>query len=90
MPEDFSTLKTAIRDWTDVDVAQYSLAVALGLMSPTTPFQTDAKHVFWTDNPTGTMLHLILEDLVKFGVLESRLGSDLQYRWNVAFKGSWE
>ena len=43
----FETLKAALSDWTDADVAGYSMAVALGLIDrDRSPFATKAKHVF--------------------------------------------
>ena len=60
------TLKTALREWTDVDVAQYALAGVLGLIVPDkSPFATKAKHVFWTDNPVGNALYEWLQLLVE-------------------------
>jgi hypothetical protein len=85
------TLRGALQDWTDVDLAEYYTAVALGLIDPErSPFQTQAKHVFWTDNPVGNALHQLLETLVSLSVLERRDEPDLQYRWNAQYRGSWE
>jgi hypothetical protein len=53
-------------------------------------FQTRAKHVFWSGHPTGDMLQGILEQRVAAGALESRDEPDKQYRWNGAFRESWE
>jgi hypothetical protein len=36
------------------------------------------------------MLGHILEELVQEGILEKRDEPDYQYRWNPAFRGSWE
>jgi hypothetical protein len=86
-----NTLKEALSDWRDFDSAESALAISLGLMTPETNFQTDAKHVFWSDNPTGNMLSEFLTRLVQIGVLEYReTENDNEYRWNPAFKGSWE
>jgi hypothetical protein len=57
-------------------------------MTSDTPFATRAKHVFWSNNPLGNALHAILDRLVEIEALE--LNDDVQYRWNSAFKGSWE
>jgi hypothetical protein len=84
------TLKEALQDWTDIDIAGYHLAQCLGLMAPNVNFQVRAKHVFWSDNLVGNMLGHILEELVQEGILEKRDEPDYQYRWNPAFRGSWE
>ncbi|HZF54818.1 MAG TPA: hypothetical protein VE093_39485 [Polyangiaceae bacterium] len=85
------TLKETLREWTDVDVAQYSVAAVLGLIDPAiSPFATRAKHVFWTDNPVGNVLYELLQTLVSLGVLERREDPDIQYRWNAAYRGTWE
>jgi hypothetical protein len=85
------TLKTALEEWTDCDWAGYCTAVALGLIDPErSPFQTKAKHLFWTDNAVGNTLHQFLEALVSLGVLERRDEPSLQFRWNREFRGTWE
>ena len=84
------TLKEKLTDWTDTDVAEYHLAIALGLMTEATSFQTDAKHVFWTNNPVGTMIHAMVELLAKEGILQVHPDDDLCFRWNQDFRGSWE
>ena len=86
MPE--QTLKERLADWTDWDGAQYELAICLGLMASNTSFATRAKHVFWSNNPVGNALHAMLDELVSIQALE--VNGDMQYRWNTAFKGSWE
>ncbi len=77
-----------LKDWNDFDGAAYVLARALGIMDETVVFQTDAKHVFWSNNPLGNALNEMLEQLVVAGVLEKR--DDHQYRWDKSFKGSWQ
>jgi hypothetical protein len=85
------TLRKALEDWTDWDGAAYELGCALSLIDPArSPYQTRAKHVFWTDHPVGNALHEMLGMLVELGVLERRDEPDDQYRWNPTFKGSWE
>jgi hypothetical protein len=86
-----TTLRAALADWVDIDVACYSLVVALGLIDPeTSPLPTKAKHVFWTDHPVGNFLSDILERLTSLGVVERRDEPDIQFRWNAAYRGSWE
>ncbi len=83
-------LPDALADWTDWDVAEYELARALGLLHEGVRFQVEAKHVFWSNNPIGTMLHETLQRLVEIDVLDHRAEPDDQYRWNPDFRGSWE
>ncbi len=85
------TLRVALQEWTDWDAAAYSVGVALGILNPeTSPFSTKAKQVFWSANAVGAGLHDILQSLVSLGVLLRRGEPDDQYRWNPAFRGSWE
>jgi hypothetical protein len=85
------TLKSALQDWTDWDAAGYSTAVALGIIDPErSPFQTKAKHVFWSNNAVGNALCQFLEVLVSLGILERRDEPDIQYRWNGEYCGTWE
>ncbi len=85
-----SPLREELSDWHDWDVVAFLLARCLGLMGPDVAFATDAKHVFWTDNTIGNMLHNMLNELVAAGVLDGRDEPDYQYRWNSSFRGSWE
>jgi hypothetical protein len=91
MATDLRTLRSAIQEWTDVDLAQYSLALALGMIVPDrSPFATKAKHLFWTNNPVGSALYEVLETLTRIGVIERRDEPDIQYRWNASYRGSWD
>ncbi len=82
--------KQRLSVWTDIDWAAYELAASLGLMEESSAFDfRNAKHVFWTRNPIGDLLFRMLDDLVEVGVLEKSEDGD-QYRWNSAFKGTWE
>lgn len=83
-------LKIQLNEWVDWDVAAYNLAQSLGIVDGMVNFATDAKHVFWSDNPLGNTLQGILKELVFCQVLERRDEPDVQYRWNPTFKGSWE
>jgi hypothetical protein len=86
-----ASLRAALEEWTDWDVAGYSMAVALGLIDPDrSPFPTKAKHVFWSNHPVGTALHEFLDTLAGLGVLERRDDPDIQYRWNRDYSGTWE
>ena len=64
------TLKEKLNDWTDLDVAQYELSLVLGIFTPEQSFQSELKHVFWSNNPTGNMLYNMILDLVERGYLE--------------------
>jgi hypothetical protein len=82
------TLRDQLTDWVDVDVAEYHLACALGLITPDVEFATRAKHVFWSANPVGDVLHRMLEQLVSVGALEC--DEELRYRWSQSYRGTWE
>ena len=85
------TLKAYLQDWTDWDGAMWTLGVVLGLWNPREhSFQTDVKHVMWSDNDLGTLLANMLMGLAEKGILERRDEPDDQFRWNPNFKGSWE
>jgi len=89
-PADRAGLRAGLADWTDWDIATFALACALGVMGEGVRFHLEAKHLFWTDHPIGTMLHEMLQRLVEVGVLQQRDEPDDQYRWNPGFRGSWE
>jgi hypothetical protein len=82
------TLKQRLSDWTDIDWAGYQLAVCLGLMEESSPFDFGkAKHVFWSNHPIGDLLFQMLDQLTAQGILEENDEPDFQYRWNAGFKG---
>ena len=83
------SLREALADWSDWDGAGYALGICLGLMPPE-PGWGRAKHVFWSNHDIGNMLYAMLDQLVTASVLEKRDEPDIQYRWNPAFRGSWE
>jgi hypothetical protein len=65
-------LRTRLATWTDFDVAAYHLGVVLGLL-PEWPEATawgEHKWVFWSANPLGDTLYMILRTLTSLGVLE--------------------
>jgi hypothetical protein len=85
------SLRERLNDWTDIDCAAYELGCALSLIGEArSPFQTRAKHVFWSSHPVGETLYQMLEMLADLGILQKRDEPELQYRWNPTFKGSWE
>jgi hypothetical protein len=92
-PAHFRSLKVALADWVDADVATYYLACCLGLMGPedgSLDGFRDAKHVFWGANELGESLGRFMDQLVACGVLEFDQQTSYRYRWNPSFKGSWE
>lgn len=77
-------LRELFEDWVDWDIAEHNLAVVLGIIDPETPM-LDVKHIFWTSNPWGEVLHTILTELVYLGVLEYDV-DEVRYRWNTGFE----
>jgi hypothetical protein len=73
------TLGAFLADWTDVDVAAHELARSLGAM-PERSAMSDAKWVYWSNNPLGIELVALLERLTVLGFLEKRDEPDYQYR----------
>ena len=82
------TLKERLREWTEIDVAAYQLAICLGLMTDKDAFATDVKHVFWSANEVGDGLYYALRRLEDAFILERN--EDYQVRWNPKFQGDWE
>ena len=93
-PAHFPSLKVALSDWVEGDVAEYYLACSLGIMKPEDGSLDGfrrAKHVFWSRNELGESLRDFMQNLVERGVLEfDDSGGRYHYRWNPTFKGSWE
>ena len=83
------TLKQKLKDWTDLDVAAYELAINLGIISPDVKFATDAKHVFWSKHIIGDRLYEFLFKLIDIKILEVAIDNE-KVRWNAKFQGSWE
>jgi hypothetical protein len=82
------TLRRSLADWTDVDVACYYVAVALGIApdpGDKWDFWGGKKWMFWSANTIGGSMYRVLEDLAQAGVLEKREGDDMQFRWNPEF-----
>jgi len=75
------SLAEDLAEWLDWDLAAYLFGRSLGLFQ-NQAFQTDAKHVFWTDNDLGNGLHDALLALARAGVLERREQPDEQFRWH--------
>jgi len=78
------TLRRSLAEWTDVDVASYYVAVALGV-APDPGSEWDSwggkKWMFWSANPIGDGLYRVLEMLTESGVLEKD-EDQMKYRWN--------
>jgi hypothetical protein len=77
-----STLSERLKDWQDFDVAEYSLGVVLGLFKEEVGkpiFDCAPKWIFWSNNPLGNVLSIILQQLCAIGVLETN--EETQFRW---------
>ena len=81
-----TSLREALADWTDRDVAAFRLAEILGIFESDVTFATDTKYVFWSDNALGVSLDQILRQLAALGALEFDEERE-QFRWSVQF--SW-
>jgi hypothetical protein len=75
------SLAKNLAEWVDCDVAAYLFGRSLGLFEDQN-FETDTKHVFWTDNDLGNGLHDALLALVRARVLDRREEPDEQFRWH--------
>ena len=67
MPDTIHTLRTALVDWTDFDVAAHSLAQTVGIFPFDMPMR-QVKHVSWSNMPLGNCLIEQLELLDEFKV----------------------
>lgn len=83
------TLKELLNDWEDQDICAYYLACCLGLIAYDSSFKVfrEAKHIFWTKNPTSKLLCGMLEEMVEGEMLEFD-DDETRYRWNKAFQQS--
>jgi len=65
-------LRDRLAEWTDFDVAGYHLGVVLGLLPewPEGEAWGDHKWVFWSANPLGDALYMMLRNLTSLGILE--------------------
>jgi lactoylglutathione lyase len=78
------TFASSLVDWTDIDIAAAALARSLGLLPSDRIY--DAKWVFWSRNPLGDELFLLLDRLTALGLLEKRDEPDFQYRVRPEFR----
>ncbi len=78
------SLREALKEWEDPDVAAYHGACCLGLIAPTVSFAASKPTVF-TANPVSDLLYQTLEHLVRIGALE-QTGDEPRYRWNGSFR----
>ena len=90
-PARFDSLKIALADWVDGDVATFYLACSIGIMlveDGSLDGFRDAKWVFCSGNPTGDALWAFLDKLVELHFLEfDAVGT--RYRWNPAVQATW-
>jgi hypothetical protein len=73
------TLREALAEWEDWDVAGFHLGICLGLWENTPEAWLANKHRFWTNNGLGTQIVEFLYDWTTLGILERN--GDEQYRW---------
>lgn len=73
-----------LKSWADYDGAEHELACALGILDHSIPFNTTAKHIFWSRNELGDALFDILQILTRIGALKYD-EENLRYRWNSEF-----
>ena len=78
-------LTAFLTDWTDIDEAAHQLARCLGAL-PERSAMTDAKWVYWSNNPLGLELVGLLDRLTALGLLEKRDEPDYQYRVAPSFR----
>ena len=80
-------LRELLDDWEDEDISGYYLACCLGFLSYDSSFTVfrEAKHIFWTDNPTSRFLYEMLQKMAEIQMLEFD-DDKSQYRWNKAFQ----
>lgn len=83
------SLKERLKHWHDFDLAQYELAVVLGMapefvIEPEKDPWNGLKGIFWSHNPIGNALGSMIYNLVFIGVLEKN--EDDKVRWNPNFK----
>jgi hypothetical protein len=82
-PEQFTSLREALKEWEDPDIAAYHVARCLGLITPDVSFAASKPTVF-TANPVSDLLYQTLQHLVSIGALE-QTGDEPRYRWNESF-----
>lgn len=75
-----TTLRDSLKNWVDIDGAQYELGKCLGIIDE--DFQ-DAKHMLWSNHFIGNILFEILDFLEEKGLIKMRDHDDfgLQYKW---------
>ncbi len=83
LSQQMRTLREALADWQDADIASYYLAAALGLINDPDPWG-GRKDIFWTNNPISIGLYDQLRQLAVIGVLEFDEETK-RFRWISAF-----
>jgi len=77
------SLREALKDWEDPDIAAYHVARCLGFIAPGVSFAASKPTVF-TANPVSDLLYQTLQHMVRIGALE-QTGDEPRYRWNQSF-----
>lgn len=77
------TLRERLANWTDLDVANYHVAIVIGLIPELDNMQSFRIFKWMTNshNPYGTLLQSIINDMVKAGCLVYD-DEGLQITWN--------
>jgi len=75
------TLKEALTNWVDCDVAMHALAMCFGLVSEADPYP---KGIYWSNNDTNLALYEILEQLVNLGAIVR--DDEQRYRWVASYR----
>src|SRR4051812_6768695 len=80
----FSSLKEALRDWEDPDVALYMVGRCLGLIEHGVSFAA-SKPLVNTSNSVSLVIGETLDAMVRLGAVEYD-ENEMRYRWNSTFK----
>ena len=80
-------LKSALKEWSDMDVACYHVGLALDLFPEPSTFNK-VRGLFFPayPNANGELLLGIIDRLVNLGAVEYREDTS-QYRWSPDFRG---
>jgi hypothetical protein len=69
-----------MNEWTDIDGPLHDLAIALGIIPKNSNFATEAKGIYWSNNPLGNFLGDTLYKMRDLGML--LVNDDGEFMWN--------